>query len=416
MSRMAHSWAVRRLKRTVDLVNVRTDDQALPYLGLEHVEPWTGRLVNWPSEAQPVGSTTRFEPGDVLFGKLRPYLAKVVHATGHGRCSPELLVLRPRVHDSTYLHYCLLTDEFIKWVDATTYGSKMPRANWEDIGGFEIPVPPVPVQHSITEFLNEKTAAIDTLIERRARHIELLEEKREAAVTRLMLTGAAEPAAMKTSNVDWLGEIPAHWTVTRLRHVVPQITVGIVVTPSRYYVESGIPCLRSLNVRPNALTEEDLVFISPQSNELHRKSVIRRGDLVAVRTGKPGTTAVVDDRFDGGNVIDLIIIRRSPSFDSQFLSYYMNSALARHQFAAGAEGALQLHFNVETAKDLLVPLPSYDEQRQIATRLRDLHARTDALVGAMLTQIDKLREYRQVLISSAVTGQINVLRAMEVLA
>jgi type I restriction enzyme S subunit len=401
-------WALRRLKYVAPLINQRTEQEGLPYIGLEHVESWSGRLTGWPGDESPQGTSNVFRAGDVLFGKLRPYLAKALAVDFDGRCSPELLVLRPDGVDNRYLLYVLLSDEFIRRVDATTYGAKMPRANWADSGAKPIPLTPLDEQRAVADYLDEKTATIDALIAKRERHIELLEEKRQATVTQVMTTGITRPDSTKPSGIDWLGEIPSHWTAMRLRHVVPQITVGIVVTPSRYYIERGVPCLRSLNVRPNGLLEDDLVYISPESNELHRKSVIHQGDLVAVRTGNPGTTAVVDERFDGGNVIDLIIVRQSPAFDSEFLSYFMNSSLARHQFASGSEGALQLHFNVETAKDLLISLPPLNEQRQISAHLSEINQRTDRLLLAIQTQIARLREYRQTLISAAVTGQIPV--------
>ncbi|HEV2149007.1 MAG TPA: restriction endonuclease subunit S [Longimicrobiaceae bacterium] len=312
--------------------------------------------------------------------------------------------------DPRFMQYWLLSspgrDQIAR--DARGSSQSMVKISQQTVRSWLIPVPSLEEQRAIAGYLDEKTAAIDALIAKRERHVELLEEERQAALARVMTSGVAQPVSVKASGLDWLGEIPSHWTVTRLRHVVPEITVGIVVTPSRYYVEHGVPCLRSLNVRPNALAEEDLAFISPESNTVHRKSIIRYGDLVAVRTGNPGTTAVVDERFDGGNAIDLIIIRRSPAFDSHFLSYFMNSSLARHQFAAGSEGALQLHFNVETAKDLLIPLPPLEEQRRIAAHLSDVNLRRDELVRAIQTQIDKLWEYRQTLISAAVTGQAPV--------
>ena len=127
----------------------------------------------------------------------------------------------------------------------------------------------------------------------------------------------------------------------RLKFVTPHVTVGIVITPSKYYVDSGIPCLRSLNVRPDQLIEDDMVFISPESNELLRKSQLSAGDVVIVRTGKPGTAAVVDDRFDCANCIDLIIVRWQHSLDSRFICYVLNSELARTQYEAGTSGAIQ---------------------------------------------------------------------------
>src|SRR5205085_1793436 len=115
-----------------------------------------------------------------------------------------------------------------------------------------------------------------------------------------------------------------------------------------YYQDSGVPCLRSLNVRESGLSDADLVYISKESNEELSKSMVYAGDLVVVRTGQPGTTAIVNHRFHGANCIDLIIIRKSHQIESDYLAYFLNSDAARFQFSEGSGGAIQQHFNIET--------------------------------------------------------------------
>jgi type I restriction enzyme S subunit len=196
--------------------------------------------------------------------------------------------------------------------------------------------------------------------------------------------------------------------VKRLKFISPHITVGIVVEPSKYYVDEGIPALRSLNVKPHRLTESDLVFISPKANDQHSKSKIYEGDLVAVRSGQPGTTALVDERFHGANCIDLIIIRKPHSATSQFLDYFLNSDVATAQFATGTGGAIQQHFNITTAASLQIVLPPLSEQTAIAAYLDEETAKLDALVAKVETAVERLQEYRTALITAAVTGKIDV--------
>jgi type I restriction enzyme S subunit len=212
---------------------------------------------------------------------------------------------------------------------------------------------------------------------------------------------------MKDSGIEWLGEVPAHWEVKRLKHMSPQITVGIVITPSKYYEDEGIPALRSLNLRPSRVVDTDLVFISPESNELLRKSKLAEGDLVAVRTGQPGTTAVVPAEFDGANCIDLIIIRRSLKYDSRFLCHVMNSKPSHVQYGSGSEGAIQQHFNIETAKNLLLAVPPVHEQQRIRCELDAQLERIDHVLARIGDHVRLLLEYRQALISAAVTGKID---------
>ena len=227
--------------------------------------------------------------------------------------------------------YSLLNESYILWLNSLTYGAKMPRVSPDQVGNSHAPLPPESEQRAIAAFLDRETAKIDGLVERKERLIQLLQEKRIALITRAVTRGLDPNVPMKDSGVEWLGEIPAHWNVKKLKHLTPGTTVGIVVTPSKYYVDEGVPCLRSLNVSSGAIDMEKLVFISESANELHRKSKIFCGDVVVVRTGQAGTAAVVPEKLDGANCIDLLIVRRSERVLSRFMYYYLNSRTAMSQ-------------------------------------------------------------------------------------
>jgi type I restriction enzyme S subunit len=190
--------------------------------------------------------------------------------------------------------------------------------------------------------------------------------------------------------------------------VTPQVTVGIVVEPSKYYTTEGVPVLRSLNVVPGSVVLDNLVYISPESNELHSKSKLNAGDLVAVRSGQPGATAVIPPDLDGCNCIDVIIIRRPVVGSEFFLCWYLASGAATTQFSTGSGGAIQQHFNVGTAVDLIVAVPPAKEQSAIAAFLDRGTAKIDALIAEAERAIALLKERRTALISATVTGQIDV--------
>ena len=231
------------------------------------------------------------------------------------------------------------------------------------------PITPVEEQRAIATFLDRETARIDGLVARKERLVELLQEKRAALITRAVTRGLDPNVPMKDSGVEWLGEIPAHWDVKRLKHLTPGTTVGIVVTPSKYYVDEGVPCLRSLNVSRGAIDLENLVFISESANELHRKSKIFAGDVVVVRTGQAGTAAIVPEELDGANCIDLLIVRRSEQVLSPFVYYYLNSRAAMSQATEQSVGAIQAHYNTSTLAQLVVPKIPLDEQSRIVRHL-----------------------------------------------
>ncbi|WP_158287687.1 restriction endonuclease subunit S [Falsiroseomonas bella] len=276
------------------------------------------------------------------------------------------------------------------------------------IGRVIVPVPPLDEQRDIADFLGRECSKIDTLIAEQERLVALLDEKRQAVISQAVTRGLNHDVPMKDLGIEWLGAIPAHWELTRLKHFVGGLTVGVVVTPTKYYADDGVPALRSLNVREMRLVDENLVFFRPDAHAELQKSALRIDDLVAVRTGKPGTTAVVGPDFDGANCIDLIIIRKSSAFSSRFLAYAMNSETCRVQYELGAEGAIHTHFNVETASNLKIALPPRAEQNEITEYLDQTCGELDSLREEAERAISLLRERRAALISAAVTGKIDV--------
>lgn len=268
------------------------------------------------------------------------------------------------------------------------YGAKL--LNQELIRAADVLVPPENEQERIANFLDEQTARIDALI-----------AEKEQLLERLCEYSAAYANEVFRDSLAVRGGV-------RLKYRCPEVTVGIVVTPAKYYVETGVPCLRSLNVGEGYLIAENLVHISPEANELHAKSKIFAGDIVVVRSGKTGATAVVTPDFDGANCIDLVIIRSSPQVDSEWLRVYLNSTPALEQVTDASEGAIQQHFNVGSARELRIPDSSLGEQRQDLARVLRVERATSELAAHVKGHIERLREYRASLISAAVTGQLDV--------
>lgn len=349
------------------------------------------------------------EPDDFVIS-MRSFQGGLERVWVPGSVRSSYVVLRPssRVHVPFFAHL-LKSEKYIQALRATSNfirdGQDLNINNFKLV---DLPLVPLPEQKAIANFLDRKTAAIDALIEKKEKLLELLAEKRSALINKAVTKGLNPNVPMKDSGIPWIGAVPVTWQVKRLRYVSPEITVGIVITPSKYYVDLGVPCPRSLNVKPMVLSEEGMVFISEESNRQLAKSRIFKGDLVSVRTGQPGTTAIVDDRFDGANCIDLIIIRSSEQTSSKFLAYVLNSEKSKAQYTQGGCGAIQMHFNVGTAKNLLLCIPPLEEQNQIARFLEQELSGLQALSEKTEVSINKLREYRQSLITAAVTGQLEI--------
>lgn len=178
-------WEVKRLKFSVENVSekINAKESDLRYFGLENIASFTAKLLD-EIEIESEGIAHLFKKNDVLFGKLRPYLAKVYLAEKEGLVSTEALILRANNEIlPNYLKYFVLSNEFIKAVDGTTFGSKMPRASWDDIGNFKMLIPPLPEQTAIANYLDQETAKIDRLQAKIAESVARLKEYRSALIT-----------------------------------------------------------------------------------------------------------------------------------------------------------------------------------------------------------------------------------------
>jgi type I restriction enzyme S subunit len=404
------SWGCKRLKFAAHQVDQRMagDSAEQPYIGLEHIESWTGRLTV-DDNSESAGIVNVFKKDDVLFGKLRPYLAKVHHAQAEGVCSTETLVLRPSAELSArFLFYFLANPLAIANINSSTYGAKMPRANWDFIGDQFQLIPSLSEQHCITTFLDRETARIDRLISKKQRLLEVLEEQRLALITRAVTKGLKDSLPTKDSGIDWLGAIPAHWKIKTLKRIARRIDVGIAEAATHAYADAGVPIIRTTNVSANYIDINDIRHIDPTFAERNRSKFLYTGDLLTVRTGVPGTTAVVPEELNGSQCFTMLMTTLEADMVPQYFSAYLNSQAARAYFATESWGAAQNNISVPILGYTPVVVPPPDEQAAIAAYVGSASANFSRTATAIRRALETLREYRFSLITNAVTGKIDV--------
>ncbi|KVV16413.1 restriction endonuclease subunit S [Flavobacterium sp. TAB 87] len=181
-------WEVKKIKYICDLINVRATEKPEYVLALENITNWTGEIIGNPFENKMEGDAILFETNDILFNKLRPYLAKVVKTSRDGGCVGELLVLRAKNDVSPdFLYQRLISEMIITIVDNSTYGSKMPRASWDKfISNIYVGVPPISEQIAIADYIKDKASEIVKLIEKSQQEIELLKEYKTALISEVV--------------------------------------------------------------------------------------------------------------------------------------------------------------------------------------------------------------------------------------
>ncbi len=292
---------------------------------------------------------------------------------------------------------------------ATGASSSMLNIGQSTILELEAPVPPLSEQTAITTFLDRETAKIDALVAEQEKLIALLQEKRQAVISHAVTKGLDPNVPMKDSGVEWLGEVPRHWEVLPLKRISPQQTVGIVVNPSEYVSDEGLPFIYGGNVTEGRIDHISSRRISPEDSLRNEKTRLKAGDLITVRVGAPGITAVVPPECEGGNCASVMLVRQG-KFNSDWLCFVMNSRVVRFQVETVQYGAAQEQFNINHAVEFVIPQPPRAEQDALASFLTSETTRLGNLEVEARTAITLLQERRTALISAAVTGQIDVRR------
>jgi len=199
-----------------------------------------------------------------------------------------------------------------------------------------------------------------------------------------------------------VGIIPEDWNVRPLKEISPRQSVGLVINPSTYFDKDGtVPMLVGSDVGENTINWGAAKRITTASNQRLSASRLCASDLVMVRVGDPGTTAVIPPEFDGCNCASMMIVRRHPSFDSVWLCFAMNSPLGRSRVAGVQYGTAQKQFNISDAVDFLYAVPPLPEQRAISGVLSDV----DALLGGLDRLIAKKRDLKQAAMQQLLIGQ-----------
>jgi len=402
-------WEVKRLKYNLRLLTEKTDRRENP-IALENIESWSGNFIQ--TETIFEGEGIAFERGDILFGKLRPYLAKAYLAETPGEAVGDFHVMRPTKNTvGRFAQYQILNREFIAIVDGSTFGAKMPRASWDFMCGMVLTVPPIPEQQTIVAFLDCETAKIDALIAEQQRLIELLKEKRQAVISHAVTKGLNPNAPMKDSGIEWLGEVPENWEIRRLRFAAQlNPSKGEVAELDRETEVSFLPMEAvgddgSLNLdRIRAIGDVETGY-----------TYFREGDVTIAKITpcfENGKGAIMCGLLGGigFGTTELIVARPIPSkTTSSYLHWLFTSTPFRKRGEASMYGAGgQKRVPDDFVRNFAIGFPSIQEQSVITAFLEREIAKLDALIQEAKNAITLLRERRTALISAAVTGKIDV--------
>ncbi|MBK8116099.1 MAG: restriction endonuclease subunit S [Candidatus Accumulibacter sp.] len=338
-----------------------------PYVGLEHLAQGFPAFVGRGTESDIKSSKTAFKAGDILFGKLRPYLRKGARADFDGVCSTDILAFRARAGcEATFLHFLIHCDEFIDHAKSTTSGVQHPRTSWPSLKEFRLTLPPLPEQKKIAHILS----TVQRAIEAQERIIQTTTELKKALMHKLLTEGLRNEPQKQTE----IGPMPESWEVVELGSLAK---VGNGSTPKRaneaYWEGGTIPWLNSTKIHDRFITEADQ-FVTPQAvKECHLPRVAPNSLLIAITgQGKTlGNSAITRietcinqhlayAQFHAAKIV--------PVFVLWFMQTRYDNLRAIAHGGGSTKGALTCGF----LKTLPIPVPSRAEQEEIATTFQTL--------------------------------------------
>ena len=401
---------------------ISPSDAEVSYLKAQHVQWFQVVTADIPTMWAKQYEKCKFgiEQGDLLVCEggeggrcaiLREQIDNCIIQNALHRVRPRGLSL------NAFLQYVMSAVNSAGWFDVLNEKATIAHFTKEKFDALTIPSPPLTEQRAIAAFLDRETTKIDALVSKKERLIELLQEKRTALISHTVTKGLDSNAPVKESGVEWLGEIPMHWEVRRLKHVTEKIGSG--KTPkggAERYVDDGVMFLRSQNVHFGGLRLADVAHIDTITDNEMSGSRVREGDVLLNITGASlGRSCVARLEGADANVNQHVCILRTVQRqnDPDFLAYSIESTSLQDQIFNNENGVSRDALNFEQIGELVISRPAIEEQKSIAAFLDRETAKLDSLIDKVQEAIELLKELRTALISAAVTGKIDVREEME---
>jgi len=437
VSDLPQTWTNCRLGDVVDYGSTRKCEPVdIPgdswVLELEDIEKGTSRLLDRQTFAQRQSKSTKncFDAGDVLYGKLRPYLNKVLIADQPGYCTTEIVPLKAGTHlDARYLFYWLKHPTFLAYVEAESHGLNMPRLGTDTGRAAPFVFAPRSEQARIADKLDAVLMRVDTCRNRLVRVPAILKRFRQsvlAAATsgrltedwrdqfpdRIDATNIAEKihasheaagghkmgnAAAPTEDVHDLSidMFPSGWGLVTLRDIVlpdRPITYGILKPGPE--LDDGVPYIRVADFPGDKLNPATVRKTSREINEEFKRSRLRSGDLLLSIRGTVGRIVIIPDELEGANITqDSARLSVQPVVNRDYVLWYLRSEMAQQRMKGSTKGVAVRGINIGDVRALQLPLPSREEQNEIVRRIEKLFAFADRLEArntAAHAQVDKL--------------------------
>ncbi|OWP78452.1 restriction endonuclease subunit S [Flavobacterium oreochromis] len=349
-------------------------------------------------------------PFSIIITKRAP-IGNLAIVTKTSSCNQGCFLLEQKsnfINIKFYYYFFLIQKNEL---NALGRGSTFLELNADEMRGYKIPLPSLEQQHKIVDYLDREIAKIDALIEKKTRLIELLDEKKKAVINQAVTKGLNPKVAMKDSGIEWLGEIPVHWNIERLKFLTNKVGSG--VTPlggANIYTDEGILFLRSQNIYNDGLKLIDETYIPEEIHNEMKSSQVMKGDLLLnITGGSIGRCFYYDLDIEANINQHVCIIRVNDKILYRYLHFLFISIVGQYQIDLLQYGGGREAISFENIKNFVITFPKSIEEQKIIINFLDTEcSRFDKIKDKVKSAIDLLKEKRTTIISAAINSEINL--------
>ena len=329
-----------------------------------------------------------------------------------GLVSPAYCVYKLISKQNPYfLHYLYRTPMYLS--EFARRSSGIVPSRWrmysDDFGEVLTLLPPLPEQQAIASYLDTATAKIDEAIAQQQKMIDLLNERKQIIINNAVTKGLNPNAKMKPSGIDWIGNIPEHWEVKKLKHVTSKIGSGS--TPrggAEVYQDSGVMFLRSQNIYNDGLRLDDVAHIVDGVHQKMKGTQVKCGDILYNITGGSIGRCCCYNIENEANVNQHVSIVRPLGINAKYLMFNLQSDNAQRQLRETLKGGNREGLAAATFKEFLILTCPQEEQIQIVSHIEKMFVDIDLAISNATKQITLLQERKQIIINDVVTGKVKV--------
>ncbi|EGR7968233.1 restriction endonuclease subunit S [Vibrio vulnificus] len=353
--------------------------------------------------------------GDLVIHAMDAFAGAIGVSDSDGKSTPVYAACTPRkvgqVNPYFYAYYMrdLALSGFIVSL-AKGIRERSTDFRFNDFSRLTLPLPSHEEQTLIVAFLDNKIAQIDEAIAIKEKQISLLKERKQIIIQQAVTQGRDPNVPLKDSGVDWIGKIPAHWEVVKLKLLTDKIVDGAHFTPT--YVDKGVPFLRVTdlsNMKDGVINWEAVRYIPEKEHkELIKRAKADKGDVLLSKNGTIGLTKVIDWDIEFSFFVSLCLIKLKSQLNPNYFTSFFNSPIVDKQISFGSSRTSVTNLHLEKIKELLIILPPLNEQDEVMNFINQIDAKYDPAIYVQVQQIEKLKEYKTTLLNSAVTGKIKI--------